>query len=60
MGELEESGSRSILRKMTELAPVLSLEAHTVNQLSKNMYTLCHSAVYCSVDSVVTYGLRND
>ena len=39
MGELEESGSRSILRKMAELAPVLSLEAHTVNQLSKNMYS---------------------
>ncbi|CAI8021157.1 hypothetical protein GBAR_LOCUS12584, partial [Geodia barretti] len=33
---LEESGSRSILRRIADLAPVLSQEAHIVNQLSKN------------------------
>jgi hypothetical protein len=33
---LEESGSRSILRRIADLAPVLSQEAHIVNQLSNN------------------------
>ena len=33
----EGSSSRSILVKLAELAPVLSREAHIVNQLTKNM-----------------------
>ena len=34
----DASSTSSILMRLAELAPVLSEEAHTVNQLTKNMY----------------------
>ena len=34
----DTSSTSSILMRLAELAPVLSEEAHTVNQLTKNMY----------------------
>ena len=52
----DAGSTRSILVRLAELAPILSKEAHTVNQLTKNMQVLpMYMYMYIHIYSMYMY-----